>query len=119
MPFIRSHLQETTSTANYSTPIDGEQAIKHIRRELNHGQNPSRKICLSKTYATPEGEQRTKLWTGEITNTGLILHWGREGNQQQQKLIPLSECQQHNPIFELESRATKKLRKGYVLISAH
>lgn len=110
-------MQPTTPISNYSTPIDGEQAINHIRRELNQGQNPSRKICLSKTYTTPEGEQRTKLWTGETDTKGLTLSWGREGNQQQQKFFDASECQQHNPILELESRTTKKLREGYALIT--
>ncbi|MBQ2049646.1 MAG: CbbQ/NirQ/NorQ C-terminal domain-containing protein, partial [Spirochaetales bacterium] len=105
------------ATANYNGLVNGEDAVNLLRQKLEQDISKPQRISLSKTYTTPEGEERTKLWTAESNKSGLIVSWGREGCQQQQKYFPIAECQRLNPVTDMMTRAERKIREGYSLIT--
>ena len=107
------------ATSDYNGLVNGDEAVALLRQRLGSEKDYAKphRICLSKTYITPEGEERTKLWTAESNKSGLSLSWGREGRQQQQKYFAPVECEKRNPATDMVSRAEQKIREGYSLIN--
>ena len=68
------------------------------------------------TYDLPDQSTSGKFWIGEARPEGLMLHWGKQGTSGQQRFIPADKCESNNAVLELEARAAKKLKDGYVLI---
>jgi predicted DNA-binding WGR domain protein len=59
-----------------------------------------------------------KFWEGRATDRHLIVTWGKvRGSQGTSKTFQRNQCEADNTIMELMSRATKKLQKGYHLVS--
>jgi len=117
--FPQQFTPDENAVTSYNGLIHGDEAVTLIRQRLGSEKDylKPHRICLSKTYITPEGEERTKLWTAESNKSGLILSWGREDQPQQQKYFPSVECEKLNPITDMMTRAEKKIREGYSLIN--
>lgn len=54
-----------------------------------------------------------KFWVGSAMETGISIRWGKIGTAGTVKHIPISQCNQKNPVLELKSRTLSKLAKGY------
>lgn len=94
--FMKSHLR-------YSPTVAQPRVHLQVAYDLP-GQSPSAQI------------QSGKFWIGEARPEGLMLKWGKQGTSGQQRFIPADKCESNNAVLELEARAAKKLKDGYVLI---
>lgn len=61
-------------------------------------------------YDNPDGTQ--KDWIGEANQFGVNIQWGRRGQVNQGKQIPVDQCYP-TPQDELLKRTAKKKGKGY------
>lgn len=57
-----------------------------------------------------------KFWLGVAMESGISVRWGKSGTNGTVKHIPLSQCEQGNPVLELKTRILSKLNKGYDII---
>ena len=96
--------------------LQGDTALRFIKSRLRHSPTVTQpRVHLQVTYDLPDQSTSGKFWIGEARPEGLMLHWGKQGTSGQQRFIPADKCESNNAVLELECRAAKKLRDGYVL----
>lgn len=96
--------------------LQGDTALRFMKSRLCHSPTVTQpRVHLQVTYDLPDQSTSGKFWIGEARPEGLMLHWGKQGTSGQQRFIPADKCESNNAVLELECRAAKKLRDGYVL----
>lgn len=96
--------------------LQGDTALRFMKNRLCHSPTVTQpRVHLQVTYDLPDQSTSGKFWIGEARPEGLMLHWGKQGTSGQQRFIPADKCESNNAVLELEARAAKKLRDGYVL----
>lgn len=62
----------------------------------------------------PDGS--SKDWFGEADAAGINISWGKTGHLRQGHFLSSEKCYP-SPYGELDKRAMKKIRKGYVVLN--
>lgn len=100
----------------HSDSLTGEEGVRFLTTRLA-GVPHDKEVCLylRKTTATAEGS-RSKDWVGSVVPEGLRIAFGRAHAVNQSRFFAGDKCRDHDPRKELQLRADKKLREGYVIL---
>ena len=96
--------------------LQGDPAIRFMKSRLRYTLTVAQpRVYLQVTHNPPDQSQSGKFWIGEARPEGLMLKWGKLDTAGQQRFFPADKCEGNNSVLELEARAAKKIKEGYVL----
>lgn len=100
--------------AKASSEMTGDDAISYLQK-LKTTRKSSPFVYLEKRNYKSDGSG-SKFWKARAGVDGLGLRYGPSGQTGAFKSFPLGECKNSDAKSELLSRATGKIREGYVLV---
>ena len=109
--------EESASSENGDS-LTGANGVRFLTTRLAYV--PSGKevrVYLRKTTVTAEGP-RSKDWIGTVVPEGLRIAFGRTHAVNQSRFYATDKCRENDPRKELQYRAGKKHREGYVIVEA-